>query len=92
MIVYYRPEALADIDEIYSYLHERSPIGAENVRRAIYASVELIGKHPLAAPATSRPEIRAKVVTRYRYKIFYSIAEDGVDILHIRHTSRAPWF
>jgi toxin ParE1/3/4 len=32
-----------------------------------------------------------KVVRRYRYKIFYSITGDTVEILHVRHTSRRPW-
>jgi len=32
-----------------------------------------------------------KVVRSYRYKIFYSIIDEGtVEIVHVRHTSRRP--
>jgi toxin ParE1/3/4 len=91
MTVRYRKQALGDIRDIRRYLHERSPSGAINVFRAFNAAIDLIEKHPLAAPPTSRPAIRVKVVTRYPYKIFYSVVDDGIVILHIRHTSRAPW-
>jgi plasmid stabilization system protein ParE len=30
-------------------------------------------------------------LVRYPYKIFYRILDDGVRILHIRHTSRPAW-
>lgn len=91
MIVRYRAQALADIAEIHGYLHERSPSGALNVLRAIYAGVQLIGEWPLGSPRTTDPGIRVKLVTRYRYRIFYRVTEDEVLILHIRHTSRRPW-
>ncbi len=74
MIIRYRTQALADIDEIFQYLHARSPSGALNVLRAIYAG-----------------DIRVKVVRRYRYKIFYSVSGDSIEIVHIRHTARRPW-
>jgi len=39
-------------------------------------------------------DIRAMVVRRYRFKIFYRIdaAEDAIDVVHVRHTSRREWF
>lgn len=92
MIVRYRARALADIDQIYSYLEERSPTGARNVLRAIYAGIHLIAEQPLSSPRTDDPSVRVKIVRRYRYKIFYSISGgETVEILHIRHTSRKPW-
>ena len=92
MTVRYRKQALGDIRDIRRYLYERSPSGAVNVFRAINAAINLIEKHPLAAPSSSRPTVRVKIVARYPYKIFYSIIGDGIVIEHIRHTSRAPWF
>jgi toxin ParE1/3/4 len=35
--------------------------------------------------------VRMKVVRRYRYKIFYRVTGETVEILHVRHTSRRPW-
>jgi toxin ParE1/3/4 len=87
----YRAQALADIDAIHSYIEERSPSGARNVLRAIYASIQLIAEHPLTYQRTDNPNIRVHVVQRYRYKIFYSVVDDIVEIIHVRHTSRRPW-
>jgi plasmid stabilization system protein ParE len=87
----YRAQALADIDAIHQYLEERSPSGARSVLRAIYASIQLIAERPLSYQRTDDPDIRVHVVQRYRYKIFYSVSGDVVEIIHVRHTSRRPW-
>ena len=92
MRIRYRRRALSDIEEIYDYLHAISPSGANNVLRAIYAGVHLAGMRPLACERTDDPDVRVKIVRRYRYKIFFSILDDNVvEILHVRHTSRRPW-
>jgi plasmid stabilization system protein ParE len=92
MKVQYRARALADIDEIFDYIEPRSPAGALNVLQAIFDGVQGIGENPLAWQATDNPDIRVRVLSRYRYKIFYTILDhDTVEILHIRHTSRRPW-
>ena len=87
----YRAQALADIDSIHRYLEERSPSGARNVLRAIYASIQLIADRPLSYQRTDDPDIRVHVVQRYRYKIFYSAAGDTVEVIHVRHTARRLW-
>ena len=86
MIVRYRGRALADIDELYAYLTERSPQGARNVLREIYRSVAVVAEQPLACEQTDDPEIRVKIVRRYRYKIFYHVPNDDG-----RNPSRAPY-
>jgi plasmid stabilization system protein ParE len=91
MRLQYRAQALTDIDAIHRYLEERSPSGARSVLRAIYASVQLIAEHPLSYQRTDDPDIRVHVVQRYRYKIFYSVVGEAVEIIHVRHTSRRPW-
>jgi plasmid stabilization system protein ParE len=87
----YRARALADIDAIHRYLEERSPSGARSVLRAIYASTQLIAEHPLSYQRTDDPDIRVHTARRYRYKIFYCLAGDTVEIIHVRHTSRRAW-
>jgi toxin ParE1/3/4 len=91
MIVRYRAEALADVEGIYDYLYERSPSGAQNVLQAIYDGVQVIAEQPLAGRQTDSADVRVKIVTRYRYKIFYSVENGAVEILHVRHMSRRPW-
>jgi toxin ParE1/3/4 len=91
MKLQYRAQALSDIDAIHQYLEERSQPGARNVLRAIYASIQLIADHPQSYQRTDDPDIRVHVVQRFRYKIFYSVVGDTIEIIHVRHTSRRPW-
>ncbi|MDZ4225884.1 MAG: hypothetical protein U1C66_00135 [Patescibacteria group bacterium] len=70
---------------------ERSPSGARNVLRHVYIALYFIAEQPEVSQRTDNPDVRVKMVSRYRYKIFYRISDGCVDILHIRHTSRRPW-
>ncbi|MEI9888214.1 MAG: hypothetical protein WDN08_17295 [Rhizomicrobium sp.] len=69
MIVRYRAQALADIDEIDRYLRERSPTGALNVLRAINSSIDrsLHGRSPIREPKipTFASSSRRDIATRY---------------------------
>jgi len=93
MTVRYSPRATRDLESIREYLIKRSPQGAINVLTAIYAAVEFIRRHPEAAEVTRIGGVRAKVVQRYRFKIFYRIAppDSVIEIIHVRHTSRRMW-
>lgn len=91
MKIRYRARALADLEGIFLYLNERSPSGANNVLHALRAAIIEISENPHAAPSTSEPDIRVKILGRYRYKIFYSAGEDFIEIIHIRHAARRPW-
>ena len=92
MSVRYRARALSDLDEIYQYLEPRSPTGARNVLRSIHAAIGNLAQYPHSAEQTSEPDIRAKILGRYRYKIFYSVTdEDTIEIIHVRHAARRPW-
>ena len=77
---------------IHSYLVPRSPTGTHKVLRAIYDAIVQIAEHPYSAVRTSDPDIRVKILGRYRYKIFYAvIGTDTIEIVHIRHSARRPW-
>jgi len=91
MNVRYRALALADIEQIFRYLDQRSPAGARSVLRAIHHAIEDIADQPLSAPRTSDPDIHVKILGRYRYKIFYSVGGEAIEIVHIRHAARRPW-
>jgi toxin ParE1/3/4 len=87
----FTPRAQRDIEKIYAYLHQRSPSGAYKVSIAIYAATQFIAERPKASPLTEKPNVRVKVLRRYRYKIFYHVVGDAVEVLHVRHMSRHPW-
>lgn len=91
MKVRYRERALADLEGIFQFLNERSPSGARNVLAAIADAIDSIAVRPLASPRTSDASVRVKILGRYRYKIFYNVAEDAVEIIHVRHSVRRPW-
>ncbi|HKY85506.1 MAG TPA: type II toxin-antitoxin system RelE/ParE family toxin [Pseudorhodoplanes sp.] len=66
-------------------------MGARNVLQAVRDAVDEIGRTPHGSRQTSDPDIRVKVLGRYRYKIFYSVSGDTIEIVHIRHAVRRPW-
>jgi toxin ParE1/3/4 len=68
MRVRYRAQARTDIDEIRRYLQQRSPSGARNVLRSIYAAIKFIAENPHGSEATGDPDVRVKVVIEYPYK------------------------
>jgi toxin ParE1/3/4 len=91
MKVRYSPQARDDLQDIFHYLDERSPSGAENVMRAIYAGIEFLAENPMASQETGLPELRVKIVRRYKFKIFYRLDRDAIDLIHIRHAVRGPF-
>jgi plasmid stabilization system protein ParE len=92
MKVHYRSRAVADLDEIHKYLTERNPRAARNVVDAISDAIAQIAKFPLSAGRTTDLDIRVKIVQKYPYKIYYEVGNDRIDILHVRHGARQPWF
>ena len=91
MKVRYRERAFADLQEIHRFLELRSPIGARNVLQAIRDAADEIARTPHGSRQTSDPDIRVKVLGRYKYKIFYGVSGDTIEIVHIRHAVRRPW-
>ncbi len=93
MKVRYSRRATKDLAAIHDYLIQHSRQGAINVLTSIYASVEFIRRHAEAAQATNITGVRAMVVRRYRFKIFYRLveAQNAIEIVHVRHTSRSAW-
>jgi len=92
MRIAYRDLALADLEQISVYLEQRSPAGARKVAQAIHAAILAVAENPESARRTSDSTVRVKVVSGYGYKVFYSIGPDAIEILHIRHGARRPWF
>lgn len=91
MKVRFTPQARADLEDIYRYLEERSPTGAEAVNARIIRSTERLAEHPLLGVETDESGVRELTIVRYPYKIYYLIEGDEVRIVHIRHAMRQPW-
>ena len=91
MKVRYSARAAADLATIHQYLSERSPTGAAKVMAAILAAVEFVRRHPHGVEKTNIPGVHGKVVKKYRFKVFYRVGDDLIEIVHVRHTSRRAW-
>jgi plasmid stabilization system protein ParE len=94
MKVEYTNRAVADLRK--ASVDSRAAFGdlvAAALERRIREVVEHIAANPGAAPqVVQRSGMRVFPLIRYPYKIFYRVLVDRVRIVHIRHTSRRPWF
>ena len=93
MRVEYSNRAVADLRKISA--DSKAVFGddvASALEKRIQDVVAYISENPEGAPrVTDRVNVRMFPLTYYPYKLFYRILDDGVRILHIRHTSRRPW-
>ena len=92
MKVTYSPRALAQVDEIFSYIARDNPAAAKTLVARIEHLTALLGNVPRLGRATDHPDVRILSVPRYPYVIFYRILaeRDEIRILRVRHTARRP--
>jgi len=81
----------ADVKAIFEYLGERSPRGADSVKRALKKTFDLIGNYPHVGRRSGEQDTRVLPVGHYPYLIYWSIEADEIVIVHIRHAAREPW-
>jgi toxin ParE1/3/4 len=92
MKVFYTATALADIDEIFSYIERDNPKAAADVAAAIQRTITRLAKRPKSAPVVHGEKVRAKLVERYQYRIFFEAEKDGLIVRNVRSTRRQrPW-
>jgi plasmid stabilization system protein ParE len=86
----YSPRASRDLAEIADYLTARSPQGALSVECRIRKTIELITTFPGAGRRLEqRPAVRVMPLGRYPYLVFYTLRDDEIVVLHVRHGARA---
>ena len=92
MRVTYSPRSLRQLEDIHSYISERSPRAARAVIERIRRLCEKLGDMPGMGTPTDQPGVRVLPVVRYPYLIFYVIreADNEVRILRVRHGARQP--
>lgn len=90
MKVRWSETALAQLDDIFLYIHERNRSAALSVAKRIEDLAAMLGEFPLIGHLTDEAEVRVLPVVRYPFMIFYAIdaAAGEVVILHVRHTAR----
>ncbi len=93
MRIDYSPRAIRDLEDIGAYYRAvAAPPVAAAIAERIGRVIDWLALQPESAPRVAgRPGVRAVLLRRYPYKIFYRVRGDVVEILHIRHTARRPW-
>jgi toxin ParE1/3/4 len=92
MKVVYTEDALDDLDAITDWLIVHYPAVAPAFERRLRRAIANIARWPKSARRSERyPGIRVTSLDRYPYKIFYRVAGDTLEILHVHHAARQPW-
>lgn len=82
--------ALHDLEQIHTYISLDSPAEARRVVQHVYEAVQALKATPLIGRPRVHGNTRELVMTRVRYVVTYRIVKDVVEVLYVRHTSRAP--
>ncbi|MCA1467567.1 MULTISPECIES: type II toxin-antitoxin system RelE/ParE family toxin [unclassified Bradyrhizobium] len=88
--VRYTKRALAQIDQVLTYIEVRSPQGAGHVRDRIVALIALLENYPYAGRTTTRAYVRRLPVNPYPYLIDYRVTATEIVIMRFRHAARRP--
>ena len=85
----FSPQSKEDLKNIYDYIKKDSTVNAKKVRNTIIEESKKLLKFPEIGREiikTSKNSIRQILV--YRYRIFYRIFKDDIEIVSIYHSSR----
>ena len=92
MNVRFTETALGEIDEILSYIATHNPSAAQEVAEAVRATIVRALARPLSSPVVYAGEVRAKLVGRFQYRIYYVVRGGELIIRNVRSTRRQrPW-
>lgn len=88
-------QALADADQAYAWIAERSPERAERWYRGLFEQIETLTSFPLRCPLAAEDpkfpeEIRELLYGKrnHKYRIIFTIRDDAVVVLYIHHGAR----
>jgi toxin ParE1/3/4 len=88
MNVRYASTALAEIDDILSYIAKDNPLAAHEVSVMLRTAIDRLAQFPHLAIETDVAGVRMAPVLPYRYLIFYALEDDAVIIRNVRHAAR----
>jgi toxin ParE1/3/4 len=89
MKVVWTEAALADLADILAYTAEHHPSLVAPIERRIRSVAARVGRWPESARAVEqRPDVRVAPLVRYPYRVFYRLAGEAVEILHVHHAAR----
>lgn len=83
----WRPEAQSDLETIISYIAERNPAAAQELRSVIGTCAERLPEHPYIYRSGRIPGTREAVV-HPNYILIYEVRADTIEVMSIIHSRR----
>ena len=90
MKVKFTKPALAELDAVFAYIHQRNPVAAVEVVARIREITSQLGRFPDMGHPKYKTGVRMITARRSPYLIFYTVEHDEVLILSVRHGARRP--
>jgi plasmid stabilization system protein ParE len=90
MSIRYTPRSFGDLQAIHSYIAQHNPPAADRVVGVIERRVDSLRQSPRLGYPSDDSTIRILLAIPYPYRIYYRIAADEIEIIHIRHMARRP--
>ena len=91
------PNAADDLTASWIWLKDRNPRAAEEWRVGIRETILALGAMPEAHPIAAESEAfdlpirRALYGRAARWRIYYYVIDETVQVLHVRHGRRSDW-
>lgn len=89
MRVLFSPEARQEFEEAERYYNHQAPRLGDEFRSEIKAALPRIRTWPLSCPI-ERGDIRRLTLSRFPYKLLYSVEMDHLYVIAVAHQHRAP--
>ncbi len=88
------PRAKQDALEIAGWIAKDSPLNASRWLDRLMGAVEALAELPHRCPLAPENPYHASEIRHLlfgEYRVLFTIAEQEVRVLHVRHTARRPW-
>jgi plasmid stabilization system protein ParE len=92
LLVAYSPKAIEELLEIERYLESKDFGATKRFRDEFDAELEPLLLFPESAPIIYKPNIRKRLMKRFRYKIFFAIENEYLVVLHVIHAHQLEDF
>ena len=89
MRIIFSPEARLEFDAAERYYNRQAPQLGDEFRAEIKSSLPRIQAWPLSCPV-ERGEIRRLTLSRFPYKLLYSVESDHIYVIAVAHQHRKP--
>ena len=80
-----------DFEKVARHYKSHAPAQALRLAKEMRSVLKRLGEYPESSQATDLPKIRRAVLRHFPFVVFYTVRPNEISVVHIRHTSRAPW-